>query len=909
VTRKERLHWYGQMLRLTYATSDVEMLQGLGGLAAEALATEEEEQGERLHALDHLRAINNCLVVMTGRGLEQFMPMDPSEMSQASGYGRRPRRVLTCCLDQGLAGYSMMSFLLYKAQLSIVHINDIYHREWNDVKYALQKTQLWQSVVLTTLAFNLFYGPWETCAWHSKMIENTEEWLSLVTPHDPLFLALYERICKDQGQDPSGDPQHALEMLLGIAKAKCWKTKGPKVTLRRWFSWLPAFSHYDTLWHSLLLLLSVMGIRKGAYKKAKDLPFLAPPSQRRRRVDSEAVPQGAPGPSSSGVGKASEAGSAAGSSSDPQGLPPQGAKPPAGQETVVDPTEQELWRKWRNTLLVVAAVYSHEGLQQRCRLVFTFCNPARLSHSAHAKGVRSASETLRYYASAATGGLLKHLHDMIAVLSDSAKLAYIGFDMEFATAASSSDSHHQLAEQDSLATKGLAFLLSLLGSRLSSICWHMDHYPGRFAALCTGKQEDRDEFLRAFRLDYRAYLEAQRHAAGSALLRKLVTNSCFQQVVVRDVAQLLTVPSVRSVEDILDECTDYASRCYLGFGQTKVVEDAFQVLRKREKGDAADGTFRPMRVWATSQSSKVFQNHRREPHRSPDQPCGQMESLPSSAFDGKSEPVLLDHSSLTAKATWPTFNAQSVRTFYAQQALMRYCFEHACFWQAGQAWKCELLPAGTVLWHKSQEKHYLSLGDVGMVALLVWPLAILARTAGATGVETLWFSLEQLPENSRVPWVIVLDLGNVEVVPTAVASPARVRADLGLNDEAACPQVALKQTGPSTTAVKNAALHAFWTLPKGLLKKLCLDMEPRVNSEGELPDIVLSLLLALFPNMGEEEVARILRQRSEMEVDMLEELMPDEVAEELLASSDIKEAQDTCGEPLITHPCSNFCLE
>ena len=125
-------------------------------------------------------------------------------------------------------------------------------------------------------------------------------------------------------------------------------------------------------------------------------------------------------------------------------------------------------------------------------------------------------------------------------------------------------------------------------------------------------------------------------------------------------------------------------------------------------------------------------------------------------------------------------------------------------------------------------------------------------------------------------------------------------------DEAACPQVALKQTGPGiTTAVKNAALHAFWTLPKGLLKKLCMDMQPRVNPEGELPDIVLSLLLALFPNMGEEEVAQILRQRNEMEVDMLEELLPDEVAEELLASSDVKEAQDTvggnCYPPLFWH--------
>jgi hypothetical protein len=145
------------MLRLTYAASDLEVLEGLGGWAAEALAAEEEEQGERLHALDHLRAINNCLVLMTGRGLEQFMPTDEAEMSQATGYGRRPRRVLTCCLDQGLAGYSMMSFLLYKAQLRVVHINDIYHREWNDVKYGLQRTHLWQSVVLTTLAFNLLW--------------------------------------------------------------------------------------------------------------------------------------------------------------------------------------------------------------------------------------------------------------------------------------------------------------------------------------------------------------------------------------------------------------------------------------------------------------------------------------------------------------------------------------------------------------------------------------------------------------------------------------------------------------------------------------------------------------------------------------------------------------------------------
>ena len=85
-----------------------------------------------------------------------------------------------------------------------------------------------------------------------------------------------------------------------------------------------------------------------------------------------------------------------------------------------------------------------------------------------------------------------------------------------------------------------------------------------------------------------------------------------------------------------------------------------------------------------------------------------------------------------------------------------------------------------------------------------------------------------------------------------------------------------------------------------------MDRQPRVNPEGELPDIVLSLLLALFPNMGEEEVAQILRQRSEMEVDMLEELLPDGVAEELLASSDVKEAQDTVGGESLPTPVLAF---
>ena len=114
-----------------------------------------------------------------------------------------------------------MSYLLYKQQLSLVHLSDVFHREWNDCKNALGDCQLWNTVVLTTMSFNLFHGPWGTCSWHGKVVEEASDWLELVTPRGPLFQALYERICSDMGLEPLGTPEHHMQVLLEVRRASC----------------------------------------------------------------------------------------------------------------------------------------------------------------------------------------------------------------------------------------------------------------------------------------------------------------------------------------------------------------------------------------------------------------------------------------------------------------------------------------------------------------------------------------------------------------------------------------------------------------------------------------------------------------------------------------------------------------
>eukprot|EP00974_Lingulodinium_polyedra_P063698 6149981-Lingulodinium_polyedra.AAC.1 len=74
---------------------------------------------------------------------------------------------------------------------------------------ALKASNLWWAVLLSSIPFNLPFGPWEGTVWFGKLTEGVQELLDLEAGKGgPLFEVFYEFLCSDQGAKPSHDPAY-----------------------------------------------------------------------------------------------------------------------------------------------------------------------------------------------------------------------------------------------------------------------------------------------------------------------------------------------------------------------------------------------------------------------------------------------------------------------------------------------------------------------------------------------------------------------------------------------------------------------------------------------------------------------------------------------------------------------------
>eukprot|EP00974_Lingulodinium_polyedra_P030085 2897503-Lingulodinium_polyedra.AAC.1 len=63
----------------------------------------------------------------------------------------------------------MYLWLGYAARARVLAVRDIFHREWNDVCLSLKGAGVWSTVVMTSVLFNLPYGPWEGQSWWGQL--------------------------------------------------------------------------------------------------------------------------------------------------------------------------------------------------------------------------------------------------------------------------------------------------------------------------------------------------------------------------------------------------------------------------------------------------------------------------------------------------------------------------------------------------------------------------------------------------------------------------------------------------------------------------------------------------------------------------------------------------------------------
>ena len=99
--------------------------------------------------------------------------------------------------------------------------------------------------------------------------------------------------------------------------------------------------------------------------------------------------------------------------------------------------------------------------------------------------------------------------------------------------------------------------------------------------MTSSSPKDREAFLDRLLVDFAVYQAAQTAAARVPTARALVRTSMFNTVLVREVALIATTPTKRTNEAHKEDLVRLATGIFSGWGQTKVVEDMFKVLRHR----------------------------------------------------------------------------------------------------------------------------------------------------------------------------------------------------------------------------------------------------------------------------------------------------------------------------------------
>ena len=285
-------------------------------------------------------------------------------------------------------------------------------------------------VLLTSLTFNLCFGPWEGSAWFEKVKGSAADLLAKEGAHGPLFSALYGPICHDLGIEGEGTWAHKQAVLEQLRTGEAFSLKGPRVTLRRWFSWFSAQGFHDRVWHQRLLAILNIALSLGVYSNYSQVPYWGGPLATKKRPEAAPADQE---PHLAGQAAAARLTQAAmGLSSEARSSTD--AAPQEG--TALMRTEEksisQLRRECGSTLWVACAILSRDNVQSLARLLKVFAKPFADSHFDHERSVRHPAAALHYYSSAAAGSWLSTLQQAVALTQDATALSQAGFDTAFA---------------------------------------------------------------------------------------------------------------------------------------------------------------------------------------------------------------------------------------------------------------------------------------------------------------------------------------------------------------------------------------------------------------------------------------------------------------------------------------------
>jgi len=163
-------------------------------------------------------------------------------------------RILVLVADEGSTGWSMYQYMASWLKMRVFFIRDPPHRLSNMFTNAIGSVRPALAATLQTLVVHKFrrapYGGGK----HWKGLKETlSVFLREATGSHPMIDLFAEDICRDHRQAWTQSPSQVLGLLGKMLEVPM----GPKVEMRRWFTYWDAGWVLDKLWHSMLFSLVV----------------------------------------------------------------------------------------------------------------------------------------------------------------------------------------------------------------------------------------------------------------------------------------------------------------------------------------------------------------------------------------------------------------------------------------------------------------------------------------------------------------------------------------------------------------------------------------------------------------------------------------------------------------------------
>ena len=174
-----------------------------------------------------------------------------------SSEGERKVRVLVMTCDEGSAGWSLFQYLAGFIGMRIHFIRDPPHRLSNLFTNALKAVRpVLDSTLQTLLVHKFRRAPFGSGKFWNGLKETLRTFLDAVrTIRHPMIQLLAENIANDHGL-PLGSCDNPKALMTAM-RLMINAPIGPKVEMRRWFTFFDAGENLDKYWHTMLLALMV----------------------------------------------------------------------------------------------------------------------------------------------------------------------------------------------------------------------------------------------------------------------------------------------------------------------------------------------------------------------------------------------------------------------------------------------------------------------------------------------------------------------------------------------------------------------------------------------------------------------------------------------------------------------------